>query len=134
MAWSNTGCEVVQSISVSKSIIAQKEVDYTSPEGAFPKWRILGTVVFFGTTRHTVTTVRGLTYAAAKAMVDAAGATQSTWKESRKSIGPLTVGIPFESHSKTTSMRRADESGQYVVEIAESSTTTDGTEVGGAGG
>lgn len=134
MAWSDTGCEVVQSISVSKSIIAQKEVDYTSPEGAFPKWRILATVVFFGTTKHTVTTVRGLTYAAAKAKVDAAGATQSIWKESQKYIGPLTVAIPFEVYSKTTSMRRADESGQYVVEIAESSTTTDGTEVGGAGG
>ena len=45
--------------------------------------------------------------------------------------GIVAVSIPFESYVKRTSMRRADNSGQYVVEIEETSTVTDGTETNG---
>ena len=52
----------------------------------------------------------------------------STWKTSTKSLGVVSVSIPFEAYTKTPTMRRVDPSGQYAVEIVEVSTVTDGTE------
>ena len=132
MAWNTTGCTVVLGKTVQKACIAQKNVDYDSGEGTFPRYRAFGEVWFFAVITRTVSEVRGLTQAGAEAMVAAANANTSTWKTSTKSVGGIVaVSIPFESYVKRTSMRRADNSGQYVVEIEETSTVTDGTETNG---
>lgn len=128
MAWNETGCEVLVAKNVQKACIAQKQVDYDSGEGSFPRIRAFGDVWFFATITRTVTEIYGLTKSGALNKVNATGANSSTWKTSTKTIGGVAVSIPFESYVKTTSMRRVDPSGQYAVEIVETSTQTDGTE------
>ena len=127
--WNSTGCTVKVSKSVSKSCIAQKEIDYDSGEGSFPRYRVKGTVFFHATMTRTVTEIYGLTEDAAMAKV--ANGSESVWKTSTKQILTVGVSIPFESYSKVTSARRVDPSGQYAVEITEVSTVTDGTESSG---
>lgn len=132
MAWGTTGCSVLISESVQKSCIAQKTVDYDSGEGSFPRIRAFGEVWFFATATRTITEIRGLSEAGAKAKVKATGANTTTWKTSTKSIiAGVSVSIPFEAYVKVTSMRRADQSGQYVVTVEETTTVTDGVETNG---
>lgn len=128
MAWNTTGCEVLVAKNVQKACIAQKQIDYDSGEGSFPRIRAFGDVWFFATITRTVTEIYGLTKAGALNKVNETGANSSTWKTSTKYVGGVGVSIPFEAHTKTTSMRRVDPSGQYAVEIVETSTKTDGTE------
>lgn len=128
MAWNTTGCEVLISKNVQKACIAQKQVDYDSGEGSFPRIRAFGDVWFFATITRTIKERYGLTKAGAETLVNATGANSSTWKTSTKSIGGVAVSIPFEAATKTTSMRRVDPSGQYAVTVEETTTVTDGTE------
>lgn len=131
MAWNETGCEVLVAKNVQKACIAQKQIDYDSGEGSFPRIRAFGDVWFFATITRTVKERYGLTKEGAEKLVGADGANTSTWKTSTKYVGGVGVSIPFESYVKTTSMRRVDPSGQYAVEIVETSTVTDGTETNG---
>ena len=129
MAWTSTGTgEIIVSKDVSKGCFAQRTVTFDN--GSTSDVRIWGSVEFwfFATTTRTVKVIRGLTRAAAENMVAASGATVSTWKTSTKTVSAVSCTVPFEAYTKTTSCRRVDQSGQYEVEIVETSTTTDGTE------
>lgn len=129
MAWTSTGTgEILVSKDVSKGCFAQRTVTFDN--GSTSDVRIWGSVEFwfFATTTRTVKVIRGLTRAAAENMVAASGATVSTWKLTKKTQGVASCAVPFEAYTKTTSCRRVDHSGQYEVEIAETSTSTDGTE------
>lgn len=124
MGWDTTGCTVTRSKSVAKSVIGQQQIDYESEAGEFPQYRIHVNVMFFGKSTQTVTTIHGLTKAGAEAMVNAENASISEWTDFTKAAytgapAGFTATIQYEKHSKTTSMRRADPSGQYVVEIVE---------------
>lgn len=126
MAWKTTSDAIVISDKTTKAMIADKRVDVDIP-GAI-EYHVHGNVLFFATTRMVVKERRGLTYAGAKAYVDATGSQESQWKSSIKRLSVAVVDIPFESFSRTTSMRRVDDSGQYVVTIEENTTVTDGEE------
>lgn len=129
MAWTSTGTgEILVSKDVSKGCFAQRTVTFDN--GSTSSVRIWGSVEFwfFATTTRTVKVIRGLTKADAEAKVTASGATVSTWKLTKKTKGVAWCAVPFEAYTKTTSCRRVDHSGQYEVEIVETSTSTDGTE------
>lgn len=129
MAWTSTGTgEILVSRDVSKSCFAQKHVDFDNGEDAAIRYQVHADIWFFATTTRTVKVIRGLTRAAAEAKVAASGANVSTWKTSTKTVSVVSCTVPFEAYTKTTSCRRVDQSGQYEVEIVETSTTTDGTE------
>lgn len=126
MSWLSTPGEgVVISKDTTKACIGQQRVDYDSPPETVNQYHIHGTVLFFGVTERTVTEYRGLTYSAALAMVNATGAQASVFAVYKKAF-PGTVfyaEMLVEESSKTTSLRRADASGQYVVTVTETSTT-----------
>lgn len=126
MAWNNTGCRINQSQSVSTVLIAQKQLSYEvgikEPYGIKEV-----TVSVYGKSTQTTTTIRGLSYDGALAMVNADGATHFEMATYTKVVyqgSPRTVttAIDYEKRSKNTSMRRVDNSGQYEVEIVETST------------
>lgn len=130
MSWGGklSNGEYVVSYDVTKAQIGQVRVDYDSPEGVWPQYHYHYNALFFGTTTRTVTKIVGLSEAAAKALCDATGATQSTYKVSKKGPAPYQAELLFESYSKVTTMQRVDASGQYHVTVTETSTVTDGTE------
>lgn len=124
MAWKGASDSIVISDKTTKAMIADKAVDVDDVQRR---------VLFFAKTRTIFKECRGLTYTAAKACVDAQGAQDSRWKLSRKIVyqsifKTVYAEITFESFSRTTSLRRVDDSGQYCVTTEESTTETDGEE------
>ena len=120
MAWGSGTGRITVSKSVSKQCIAQKEVNYDSGENTAPRIKVHGIFLVFVKATQTVTTIRGLSKAAAENLVNAADATASRWNAAWAAVnGVKLFEIPYESYSKTTSMRMVDPSGQYEVEITE---------------
>lgn len=122
MAWGTGTDRITVSKSVAKQCIAQKEVNYDSGEGTSPRVQFQRMFVVFVKTTQTVTTIRGLSKAEAENLVNAADATASQWNAAWATYNGVSLfEIPYESYSKTTSMRLVDPSGQYEVEITETS-------------
>ena len=126
MAWNSTGCRINQSQSVSTVLIAQKQLSYEF--GIKEPYEIKeATVGVYGKSIQTTTTIRGLSHEGALAKVNATDAIHFEMATYNKVVyqgSPRTVttAIDYEKRSKTTSMRRVDNSGQYEVEIVETST------------
>ena len=120
MAWGTGTGPITVTKSVSKQCIAQKEVNYDSGEDTAPRIKVHGIFLVFVKATQTVTTKRGLSKEAAESLVNAADATASRWNAAWAAVnGVKLFEIPYESYSKTTSMRLVDPSGQYEVEITE---------------
>ena len=122
MAWGRGTERITVSKSVAKQCIAQKEVNYDSGEGTVPRVKIRGMFLVFVKTTQTTTTVCGLSQTEAEGYLNATDATASTWTSAwLMKHGVMLYEVPYESYSKTTTMRRVDPSGQYAVEIVETS-------------
>ena len=120
MAWGNGTGPITVTKSASKQCIAQKEVNYDSGEDTAPRIKIHKMFLVFVKATQTVTTIRGLSKAEAENLVNAADATASRWSAAWAAVNGVNLfEIPYESYSKTTSMRLVDPSGQYDVEITE---------------
>ena len=123
--WNATGVTVTQSKSNTVQCIGQKDFVYKSEEGKWPSVDINTLVMFFAKVENTVTTISGLTHDGAVAKLSDA---KSEWEKFDKQVysglgGTFYCSMPYEKYSKTISMRRVDASGQYAVEISETTTT-----------
>lgn len=127
MSWGNdtTAGTYLVSKDITKGLLNQQRVDYETPAGQWPSYKVHSNVVFFGTTTRTVTKHVGLTKSAAEALVTAN--TKSTYAVGQKTILTCVVDFLFERVSKRATLQRVDASGQYHVTVEETSVATDGT-------